>query len=102
MLMRGRMSLQARIELAESGQLFGIEIACAGKGAVKYRRNMPVRQYKNILVPCFHIESGIVLHYFEIEGCKKFCTAKRSAGVTAGGPMNHANDVSANLGGNFL
>ena len=100
--MSSGMSLKTRIDLAETVQFFDVKIARAGKTRVEDRRDMSIGEKENVFVVPLHMKMGVMMKYFEVESCKEFGAAERSAGVTARCSMDHPDDVPPDLGGDVL
>ncbi len=58
---------------------------------------MAIGKHKNILFFCFHMESRIMFHLFEIQCSKKVCASQAAPGVSTVYSMYHTYYITAYL-----
>ncbi len=63
---------------------------------------MPIGKEKKIFTNPIHVEGGVMFHCLEIKGCKEISTSQRAPRMPALNTMNHAHNISSDLGGCFL
>lgn len=74
--MRGGVTLQPAVDLAEGSHLCRVKVSCTSEDTVKYRTDVAVGQEKEVLAGPIHIKTRLPPHDFKIKGHQVVCAAQ--------------------------